>query len=362
MKIELNKEYTYKQICEALGWDTVNGNSKIAQIKEIEASYEYYHPISKKTHKEKKSYVFTKQLKEPVKPSKKNCGGAHNTKRIQPMIDWLCMVAKPEDAYRSMIAWLCKELDLLRMELYSIIYHDQKEIEEYCKIKGITNTQLFKEYVSVAKKISKRMFVGALNALTKQEKAICRKGYTFTFTHGAIGYDSFSTDKFNDIIKNNETKICDRMNKKHKLSSNRNGRQLLFMIYGNSELHKEYKERAVNAAKHKIFKYANHIYNDVEECTITNYYESVTIEQIDSKPIDEDTARRLSNEIRRRTRKEVFNKYYINRYGCRVYTYDKFDCLEDVYKIEKLLFKYYDADLEDESSLSEEDLQELGVL
>ena len=85
--LKLNKEFTYKQICEALGWNTATGNSKIAQIKEIEASYEYYHPINKKTHTEKKSYIFTRQIKEPVKPSKKNSGGAHNTKRIQPMMD-----------------------------------------------------------------------------------------------------------------------------------------------------------------------------------------------------------------------------------------------------------------------------------
>lgn len=78
MTIEFNKEYTYKKICEALGWEICSGgNSKKAQIKEIESSFEFYHPINKKTHKEKKSYIFTKQLKESIAPSKKNCGGAH---------------------------------------------------------------------------------------------------------------------------------------------------------------------------------------------------------------------------------------------------------------------------------------------
>ena len=60
-EIELNKEYTYQQICKILGWDLKAGNSKKAQIKEIESAYEFYHPENKKTHKQKKSYIFTQK-------------------------------------------------------------------------------------------------------------------------------------------------------------------------------------------------------------------------------------------------------------------------------------------------------------
>ena len=35
-EIILNTEYTYSQICEAIGWKVTTGNSKKAQIKEIE--------------------------------------------------------------------------------------------------------------------------------------------------------------------------------------------------------------------------------------------------------------------------------------------------------------------------------------
>ena len=52
--LELNKEYTYSQICECLGWKQSAGNSKKAQIKEIERCFEWYRQINKKTHKEKK--------------------------------------------------------------------------------------------------------------------------------------------------------------------------------------------------------------------------------------------------------------------------------------------------------------------
>ena len=36
--IELNKEYTYAQICKILGWEQKAGNSKKAQLKEIEST------------------------------------------------------------------------------------------------------------------------------------------------------------------------------------------------------------------------------------------------------------------------------------------------------------------------------------
>ena len=80
--LELNKEYTYPQICETVGWEQKAGNSKKAQIKEIESAYEFYHPVNKKTHKQKKSYIFTRKVRDLVEPSKSNCGGTHNRKNI----------------------------------------------------------------------------------------------------------------------------------------------------------------------------------------------------------------------------------------------------------------------------------------
>lgn len=63
--IKLNKEYTYKQICNELNWKESSGEAKQKQIKIIEECFEFFHPESKKTHKLKKSYIFTKLIKQP---------------------------------------------------------------------------------------------------------------------------------------------------------------------------------------------------------------------------------------------------------------------------------------------------------
>ena len=76
--LEMNKEYTYKEICSVLGWKESSGNQKKKQIKEVEDSYEFYHPENKKTHKPKKSYIFTKQLKEPELQDRRKNNGAKN--------------------------------------------------------------------------------------------------------------------------------------------------------------------------------------------------------------------------------------------------------------------------------------------
>lgn len=59
--LELNKEYTYAQICAILGWKVfISGEFKKAQIKEIESAYEFYHPIIRK-HINLRSHTYSQE-------------------------------------------------------------------------------------------------------------------------------------------------------------------------------------------------------------------------------------------------------------------------------------------------------------
>lgn len=134
-------------------------------IIEIESATEFYHPINNKTHKEKKSYIFTKQLREFVEPKH---GGVRNTKSIQPMIDYLMMKVDPDNGYQSITTWLCDELLLMNKDTYNIPYLGKSEIESFCSQNHITNIKLFCDYVSTAKSIMKQMFLRALSSMEKQ--------------------------------------------------------------------------------------------------------------------------------------------------------------------------------------------------
>lgn len=62
-----NTEYTLKDMCEILEWKYCSGgNARKKIINEIESSYEYIHPVNKRTGKPKKSYILTKELKKPA--------------------------------------------------------------------------------------------------------------------------------------------------------------------------------------------------------------------------------------------------------------------------------------------------------
>ena len=64
--LELNREYDYAGICDALGWEKVPGGGKRQrQLAAVKAAYEWHHPINPKTGKPNtRLYIFTKKLSE----------------------------------------------------------------------------------------------------------------------------------------------------------------------------------------------------------------------------------------------------------------------------------------------------------
>ena len=54
--LELNKIYSYAELCEALGEKTKAGDSKVAQLKEWTCFFKWEHPINKKTKKPSKKF------------------------------------------------------------------------------------------------------------------------------------------------------------------------------------------------------------------------------------------------------------------------------------------------------------------
>lgn len=94
--LKLNKEYTYREICNELGWKVfTGGDSKKAQLKEIESAYRFFHPENKKTHKSKKSNIFTEMIRETVQPSVK-FNGASATQRTL-ILQWIIFVLSSQE-------------------------------------------------------------------------------------------------------------------------------------------------------------------------------------------------------------------------------------------------------------------------
>ena len=361
--IELNKEYTYQQICEILGWKVYTGGaSKKAQIKELESCFKFYHPENKKTHKPKKSYIFTKMLRKPVKPSKSNCGGSHNNKNIAPMIKLLKAILCDDDLdeYYSFSDWYSDKLDLIDNFTGNKIYEDMDEIEAFCADYGIRNAELFKDYISSAKSILKRIFLKALDRMGKDNECIYNCGYKFIYELGKNRPGFISLSELNEKIKEMETDICNKMNDEYQLSKKMKGRQLLMIIYGNRDYKVEFDNRKIDTLMND--KDSIDTINDILEDTygytcsgisesnpLINYFPVVMINDIDfDKGNVSVLATEVTNIIRAKAKKEIFNKHIKlkdknGNVHDRVYKYTDLSDKNDIKKIEKLLFKYLDS-------------------
>ena len=349
--LELNKEYTYSQICEALGWDVKAGNSKKAQIKEIEGSYKFYHPMNKKTHKEKKSYIFTEQLKELVEPSLANSRG-NNNKNIRPMIEYLQGYLSDDyiGNYYTFGDWFYELLDLLDKDLCKVVYGGDDEITAYCKEKGIQNKKLLCDYVSGAKSILKRILLKALDNMQKNDLCEFDDGYIILYQMGK-NYGYVNTDILNEEIIRNETTVCNDLKEEHSLSNKLKGRQLLMQIYNSKELTEAFDEFKVlelmssATAIEKLNKWieAEYRYNNCkidEKHPIVNYYRGVCVHGMEF--VDTDT-KELANEIcsilKAKTEKMIYGKYFKNASDEKIYIYNSFEHSAEMDYIAKLLFK-----------------------
>lgn len=351
-ELELNKEYTYPQICETVGWEQTTGNSRLAQIREIEDANEYYHPINKKTHKPKKSYIFTRKLRDMVEPSRENNGGAHNTKNIQPMIDYLQAKFDLDDSWYSFTDWYCTKLELMHKGICNAVYHPD-EIDAVCEEYSISDGRLFCEYVSAAKSELKNMFLKALAYLEKKDKITYHDEYKFIYRLGKRTLGNVITGCINDDIKEIETTVCNSLNEDYDLGKKMKGRQLLKAIYSQKRLTDEFKELCLlalndddNALKelNEELSYQHTTYNPVynsicNERPIIDYRCGISIADMELEERDKGYTDALAMEITKRIRTKA-------RKSLRK-SYRKFMKQSDIEAIEKALFQHYDDKFDD---------------
>ena len=358
--IELNKEYTYSQICEIIGWKIQKGNGKLAQIKEIESCFEFYHPENKKTHKPKKSYIFTKQLREPVEPSRQSNGKKSND--VIDFYDYLCFIFNDEyfDEWCSSTTWYCDILNLLEKEVSTDIYNDDEVIKKHCDKLGIHNWVLYKDYIGITRRVLKDLLFKALNYGKRKHTVSYSTGYKFIYALGERSRGTFISDNINDKIEQYEAEMCDEMNENYHLSSKMKGRQLLMLIYGNEAYAKEMKDGvcvslmddgdAMSEFDDCLSDQCEHYISDCcsvddVERPLLDYHPVTMISDIDygnGNPVF------ATDIIRKRVRKQILNakdyrtknKKYFGKY-----------VLDDVLKIEKTLFVHFDETYVDDMDL-----------
>ena len=334
-EIILNKEYTYKQLCELLGWKNYSGgNGKKAQIKEIESSFEFYHPMNKKTHKEKKSYIFTKQLKDLVEPSVQNNGGSNNNKNITPMIDYLLRIASEKEfnvgTDMTLTHWFCgcAGLDLMDRDIYVEQFGSDEELQAFCAEYHISKPRLFREYMGIIRKHTKDIFLKSLEVMAKKNLVEYIDGYEFYYKMNKRGrMGNIFTDELNDTVHGLEEKYCNELNDAYNLSQKMAGRRLLMCINRKPEIKEQFDDfmnndlndipvwDILNVRIDEEYKYSCHV---DDEHSIQSYYRAIEIDMIEdtiNQDCDKDgLATAVTNVIRRVSRRELLNKKWKDKY------------------------------------------------
>ena len=288
-----------------------------------------------------------------MEPSKSNCGGAHNTKNIQSMIDYLQAKFDLDDKWYSFTDWYCNKLELMYKGICNAMYHED-EIDAVCEEYNISDRNLFSEYVSAAKSELKNMFLKSLVYLEKKDKITYYDEYKFIYRLGkrTIGY--VITDCVNDIVNKIETDVCNDLNKEYDLSKKMKGRQLLKIIYSKKELTEDFKELCLLILKDddNVLKKLNEElsyqhttyypdYNSIcNERPVIDYKRGISITDMELKVCDKEyldtLALDITNKIRIKVRKALRKNYR------------KFIRKSDRESIEKALFQHYDDKFDDE--------------
>ena len=370
-EIILNTEYTYSQICEIVGWKKYSGgNSKKAQIKEIESCFEWYHPENKKTHKPKKSYIFTKQLRDLVEPSTENSKG-NNNKNITPMIDYLLRISTEKEFNvgddMTLTHWFCGSagLDLMDRDIYVEQFGSDEELQAFCAEYHISKPRLFREYMGIIRKHTKDIFLKALEVMAKKNLVEYTDGYEFYYKMNKRGrMGNIFTDELNDTVHGLEEKNCNELNDAYNLSQKMVGRRLLMCINRKPEIKEQFDDfmnndlnvvpvwDILNLRIDKEYKYNCHV---DDKHSIQSYYRAIEIDMIEdtiNQDCDKDgLATAVTNVIRRVSRRELLNMKWKDKYGNVHMTYDSWEDATDIVAIEKLLFTHFDEDFDDGTSL-----------
>ena len=355
----------YKELCTFLHEEVKGGCAKKAQLKD----WENYFTYSKDGNK----FIITEIFETPKEKVERR-GGSHNTKNVQPMMDYIMSTLTNEhlNEYMTISYWSAKVLELVNTNVTDIIYDSEEEIERFCVGNEIEDVEFFKLYLRTVKFVIKKFITSTFNTLAKRGHIVLNNGYKFAYNENGSDRRHFvSTDLVNGLIETVEQELCvylmtiteeekDEDIRRFSKFKNRQikGRQLLFFLQQeeNKELYQTYlKLRNDNLNASEDFKEAlnseicyqldsEELFIDGENVIVSAYYPAYKIAKKNDYEITNTDKDNLKQEIFNIIKKLAERQMgYIKRYDseCCEYThpYTDFDSLDKMRKINNILLK-----------------------
>lgn len=341
---------SYRDLCNYLGEPIKGGNAKKSQLKEWECYFAY--------EKQGNKFIVTEIYDTPHKKDDKR--GGNNNKNVKPMMDYLMSEFNTEyiDEYFTISNWSTIVLHLMNKEVCDKTYRDDDEVFQFCGENNILDPKLFRDYVGTVKFVTKNLITTAFRGLQKRGLLEYQDGYKFYY-EGAKYNRTVCVDGeiINDYIDKIEKEICQEIQNEFYADKNIKGKQLVYILRHskNKELLKLYNSMRVDALNGNddvccaindaIMERDDTTYQSgdfvdgTDGCRLLNYYKAYRITAFDDSVPKVDNKQEVIDIIQRLATKQMTDVKYTTKWGEIKYPYDNEDSLDEIRKINNVLFR-----------------------
>ena len=353
MKLDTNTLKTkqifknYKELCAFLGEEPKTANSKKAQLKEWERYFSFI--------KEGQKIIITEIFDVPKEKVTKYT--SNNNKNVKPMMDYLMSEFNTDyiDKYFTISNWSTLVLHLLNKDVCDKTYRDEDELLHFCEEKKIADPKFFRAYVGTIKFITKNLITTAFRGLQKRGFLEYEDGYKFRY-EGATYDKTICVDGtfVNDYIDNIEREICELLINEHFPDKKIKGKQLVYILQHSDKkdilkLYNKMCMQALNdnneiccAVNDAIMDMDDDFYRnddvDGEEHRLLNLYKCYKITAFDETYPKANNRQEVIDIIQMLALRNMKNVKYSTWFGEKYYPYNNEEHLNEIEKINKILF------------------------
>lgn len=279
----------YKELCKYMNEPIKAGRGKICQMNRWACQFEH--------HKEGNKIIID-QVYNPPLPYISHRGGAYNRKNLDIYLPYMHQCFYNHVNYNmSSITLICDVLKLTDKKKLNDILHNNRKNTDL----SINEFKEFKRWVFRVKKYVQSTIETGLRTLQNDDKLEYSTAYAFISKPQKTRYVSYLKG-YDDYILQTEADVCDDMNKKYKLSSKIDGRNLKYVIFLKESWIKEYRNRVAdhllqnNSIKEQLQASINEMFCGInfgsKEYPIQGYWKVWSINGVEEpEPIDMEQAR-----------------------------------------------------------------------
>ena len=354
MKLDTNTLKTkqifknYKELCAFLGEEPKTANSKKAQLKEWERYFSFI--------KEGQKIIITEIFDVPKEKVTKYT--SNNNKNVKPMMDYLMSEFNTDyiDKYFTISNWSTLVLHLLNKEVCDKTYREEEELLLFCEENKITDPKFFRIYVGTIKFITKNLITTAFRGLQKRGFLEYEDGYKFRY-EGATCDKTICVDGnfVNDYIDDIEREICELLINEYFPDKKIKGKQLVYILQHSDKkdilkLYNEMRIQALNdnneiccAVNDAIMDMDDDFYRDDdvdgEGHRLLNLYKCYKITAFDETYPKANNRQEVIDIIQMLALRHMKNVKYTTWFGKQYHPYDNEEHLNEIEKINKILFR-----------------------